>query len=328
MSGDEPRIALSGGVVAYNERTRIGPAIASLFAQRLPPGTEWSEIHVIVSGSTDGTDDVVRTLAASDPRIRLVFQPEREGKASALAEVFARARGDYLVLLNADAVAAPDAVAELLGQAGTPMERFAVMGRPVPRRATTGTFADAVGLLWAIHHSFHLLALGVGEGNHLSDELLLLPVRHLPPIGMGIVNDGSFVGAWLSRNGGTLRYAPGAIVRITSPRTLREHVRQRRRILYGHLQIHERMDVAPTTVERYALSHPLAAARLVARDSRRPGGVLALVTLLAAEVVAVTLGAFDARSHRRDHVRWQPIIGTSPDSGLDTARSAISSDGG
>ncbi|MCI4318237.1 MAG: glycosyltransferase, partial [Thermoplasmata archaeon] len=252
MTGSGPPVALSGGVVAYNERGRIAGAIRSLLDQELPEGTFWLQVTVVVSGSTDGTDAVVREMSARDPRIRLVLQPQREGKSSALAEVFRRSQGDYLVLLNGDALAAPGAIAALVRAAASPMERFAVMGRPVPRGGVPGTFASAVGLLWSVHHSFHAALLSNGSGNHLSDELLLLPVRELPPLGPGIINDGSFVGGWLVQNHGELRYAPDAVATITSPRTFREHVRQRRRIVFGHRQIRTELAVDPLTIGRYA----------------------------------------------------------------------------
>jgi hypothetical protein len=242
-----------------------------------------------------------------------VVQAQREGKSSALAEVFRRAKGDYLVLLNGDARAAPGAVAALVAAAAPPTERFAVMGRPVPPTGAPGSFSSAVALLWSVHNSFHGALLSTGTGNHLSDELLLLPVRELPPLGPGIINDGSFVGGWLVRNGGELRYAEDAVATISSPRTFREHVRQRRRILFGHRQIRTTLDVEPLTIGRYARRHPREALRLVAGETRRPGGVLALSTLIAGEGVAGMLAMLDAQSGERDHVRWRTVRGFSPE---------------
>jgi hypothetical protein len=306
-------VGLTGGIVANNERDGIHRSIDSLLGQSLPEGASWSKVVVVVSGSTDGTAEVVRALASADPRIEVVIQPTREGKSSALAEVFRRASGEYLVLLNGDAEAAPGAVGTLLDSSPGPDERFAVMGRPLPPKAVPGTFAAAVELMWSIHHAVHAALLSDGTGNHLSDELLLLPVRHLPPLGAGIINDGSFVGGWLATHQGALRYAPGAVAAIETPATLREHVRQRRRIRFGHTQIQQSLSVTPVTITRYALRAPRRAVRLVAGESRAPGGVFALATLLLAEVVAASLALVDARSSAKDHVRWNPITGVAPD---------------
>jgi glycosyltransferase involved in cell wall biosynthesis len=320
-------IALAGGVVAYNERRRIEGAIRSLLDQDLPEGAFWQQLTVVVSGSTDGTEAVVRRLTARDRRIRLVVQPKREGKSSALAEVFARAQGEYLILLNGDARAAPGAVRALLRAAADPSERFAVMGRPVPPSGQPGRFSSAVALLWSIHHSLHAAVLADGSANHLSDELLLLPIRNLPPLGPGIINDGSFVGGWLVQNDGELRYAADAVATITSPRTFREHVRQRRRIVFGHRQIHDKLALQPLTIGRFARRHPRQALRILATATRRPGGVLAFATLLGGEALAVSLAMVDAGSNRQDHVRWNPILGRSPEVAADPALGARSIEG-
>jgi glycosyltransferase involved in cell wall biosynthesis len=318
---------LSGGVVAFNERRRLASAVRSLLSQQLPPDCEWGEIHVVVSGSTDGTDAVARSLAETDSRIRTVIEPSRNGKSAAIAEVFRRARGDYLVLLNGDAEAAPGAVAALLEPVAGGERPFAVMGRALPRPSDTESFSSAARLLWSIHNSFHASVLATREGNHLSDEMLLLPIRHLPPMTSGIVNDGSFVGGWLTQNDGTLHYAHRAVVRICSPRNVREHVRQRRRIRFGHRQIRDQLAVEPLTIGLYARRHPVATVRLLARETRRPGGVWALATLLGAETLAFGLSAVDARSDRIDHVRWKTIVGTDPTSASESGRSGLSAEG-
>ncbi|MCI4316906.1 MAG: glycosyltransferase [Thermoplasmata archaeon] len=327
MTRSSAGTVLSGGVVAFNERRRLAGAVQSLLSQRLPTGCEWGEILLVVSGSTDGTDAVARTLAAKDSRIRTVIEPGRNGKSAAISEVFRRARGDYLVLLNGDAEAAPGAVAALLEQVSVGEHPFAVMGRALPRPSDTDSFASAARLLWSIHNSFHASVLATREGNHLSDEMLLLPIRHLPPMTSGIVNDGSFVGGWLTQNEGTLHYAHRAVVRICCPRSVREHVRQRRRIRFGHRQVRDQLAVEPLTIGRYARRHPLATVLLLAQETRRPGGVRALATLLAAEALAFGLAAVDARSNGIDHVRWKTIAGSDPTAGPESGRSGLSAEG-
>ncbi|HKV90824.1 MAG TPA: glycosyltransferase family 2 protein [Thermoplasmata archaeon] len=327
MSGTPTPPALWGGVVAFNERNRIAAAIKSLLAQVLPDGSFWMGLTVVVSGSTDGTETIVRELSERDPRVRLVVQKEREGKSSALAEVFRRAQGDYLILLNGDACAAPGAVRALLEVAQPPGDRFAVMGRPLPPRGKPGRFSFAISMLWSIHHSVHATLLAEGSGNHLSDELMLLPVRELPPLGPGIINDGSFVGGWLSQHRGELRYAPDAVATISAPRTFREHVRQRRRIVFGHRQIRNELALEPLTLARYARKSPRKALRILAASTRRTGGILAFATLLAGEAIAGTLALVDSRSSRQDHIRWNPIGGHLPDGIGEPARAGLTAEG-
>ena len=104
---------LAGGVVAYNEERTIRAALLSLLDQELPPGVAWNTIWVVASGCTDRTVEEAGLVAARDPRVRLVVEPVRTGKATAVTEVLRRAQGDAVVLLNADARAMPGAVAAL-----------------------------------------------------------------------------------------------------------------------------------------------------------------------------------------------------------------------
>ena len=293
--------SLTGGVVAFNEAPRIRASLESLLGQELPPGVAWEKIWVVASGCTDGTADIARSV---DPRIRVVEEPERRGKAAALLEVFRRAQGDYLVLLNSDAIASPTAVRELLAVAAPLAPPFAVMGRPMPPPGVPG-FADSVALLWELHHRFHELVLARGEGTHLSDELILLPTESLPPLRPGVVNDGAYLGAWLTTLGGRLAYAPKAEATIQVPLRFQDHVSQRRRIVYGHHQVAELTGVAPTTLERFALHHPRSAARLLFDSLRgRPRALRAFAILFAAEVAAGVFAEWDRVPPRRDHTRW------------------------
>ncbi|MEM8486588.1 MAG: glycosyltransferase [Bacteroidota bacterium] len=84
---------------SYNYASYVTAAIASVQAQ------SWTHLEIIVcdDGSTDGSADIVRRLAASDDRIRLIVQ-ENAGVAVALNRAFAAARGEVICLLDADDV--------------------------------------------------------------------------------------------------------------------------------------------------------------------------------------------------------------------------------
>ncbi|TDV56103.1 glycosyltransferase [Actinophytocola oryzae] len=97
---------------ARDEAHRIAPTIRSLLAQH---GVRDLEIIVLDDGSTDHTADVVRDVAARDPRLRVVTgappPPGLPGKPHACARLAAEARGSVLVFVDADVVLAPHAVA-------------------------------------------------------------------------------------------------------------------------------------------------------------------------------------------------------------------------
>ena len=307
-------VILSAGIVAHNEDNYLETAVRSLLEQDLPSGVWWHTLWIVASGCTDRTVEVAERLAAEDPRVRVVVEPERLGKAHALREVFRRATGNALVLLNADARAEPGAVAALVRAASPCRAPFAVMARPVVPPDLADHWAGPLRTMWDLHHEFHLELQQLGGGAHLSDELLLVSLPRSPPLPDGIVNDGSFLGVWLAQHGGCRAYAPEARVTIEVPRNVRDHLHQRRRIIFGNGQVMGALGARPSTLVRYALRSPKRALTVVRRSVASHGrGLAHLVSLVVAESVAMALATWDWLPPRKDHVRWRRIRASEGD---------------
>ncbi|HYA56904.1 MAG TPA: glycosyltransferase [Thermoplasmata archaeon] len=300
-------LRLAGGIVAHNDERRIEASIRSLLGQELPDGVEWGHIWVVASGCTDRTAEVAAALAALEPRVRLVVEPERRGKAAALREVLRRAEGDLLVLLNSDAEASPGAVAAMLGRTAGRSRPFAVMARPFVPSELQGGWVDTMRWMWELHHEIHLEILADGSGAHLSDELLLVSLPAFPDLEEGIINDGSYFAVWLSQNGGGNWYAPAAGVSLDVPTTVRDHLRQRRRIHVGNAQVTKRLGTPPTTLGRFLLKEPRRALGTLRRMIGRESGLRHFGKVLAFELVSQALALWDRCPPRRDHVRWRRI---------------------
>ncbi|SEH85807.1 Glycosyltransferase like family 2 [Mycolicibacterium rutilum] len=135
-------------VPARDEAHRIAPTIRSLLAQR---GLSDAEIVVLDDGSTDGTADVVRAAAGSDPRVTVLTGAEPPpgwlGKPHACAQLAAAARGEILVFVDADVVLAPHAVAAAVAVLRGP--RPLDLLSPWPRQITSGAAARLVQPLLA-----------------------------------------------------------------------------------------------------------------------------------------------------------------------------------
>jgi cellulose synthase/poly-beta-1,6-N-acetylglucosamine synthase-like glycosyltransferase/peptidoglycan/xylan/chitin deacetylase (PgdA/CDA1 family) len=97
-------------VAALNEAAVIERCLTALGRSRY---RGLSEIIVVDDGSTDDTADIVDAMAARDPRIRLIRQPNR-GKPSALNRAFVEAQGEVVVTLDADTLLTPTTIDHLM----------------------------------------------------------------------------------------------------------------------------------------------------------------------------------------------------------------------
>jgi dolichyl-phosphate beta-glucosyltransferase len=86
---------------AYNESARIGESLEKILAYVATSGWE-VEILVVNDGSTDSTAEIVRSLAKSNPLLRLVENPGNRGKGYSVRNGMLRARGDILLFSDAD----------------------------------------------------------------------------------------------------------------------------------------------------------------------------------------------------------------------------------
>ena len=311
-SGPEA-ISIAGGIVAHNDDQLIARSIESLLRQSLPDGVRWSTIWVVCSGCTDRTVEIAEGFARTDSRIRVIIEVDRRGKAGALNQILRVAEGAQLVLLNADAVAADGSVGALLDRARESAPPYAVMGRPTLPEEGPGPLSRMLEFQWRLHHELHWETLGRGDGNHLSDELLLVSRPGILTIPEQTINDGSYIGAWMSAHGGAMLYAPDARVLIDVPRRFRDHLTQRRRIRVGHADVARFAGIAPTTFPAFALHHPGRALRVLRRTmAGRAGSLRDFALLVSAEFSAGLLSAWDRVPPRRDHRRWKRIPRSVP----------------
>ena len=94
-------LLLSLVVPAFNEAESLDPLAAEIAEVCGREGIDY-EVIFVDDGSSDGTFERIRALAASSARVRGVQFRRNCGKAAALAEGFRLSRGRYVITLDAD----------------------------------------------------------------------------------------------------------------------------------------------------------------------------------------------------------------------------------
>ena len=132
-----PELECSVGVMAYNEEANIAHALDSILRQELT-GKQIREVIVVASGCQDRTVDIVADIAGREPRVRLIEQVRREGKASAINLFIGEAKCPVLVMVGADLMVEDGAFDFLLRHFEDPAVGM-VGGHPIPVNGS-GTF--------------------------------------------------------------------------------------------------------------------------------------------------------------------------------------------
>jgi biofilm PGA synthesis N-glycosyltransferase PgaC len=272
------RLSCSVGIMAFNEAQNIGGLLERLLNQSMHVG-EIAEIIVLASGCTDDTENIVRDFCRRNPSIKLLQQPVREGKASAVNMFLRHARNDLLVLESADTLPNPDTIERLIAPFADPSVGM-TGGRPVPVNDRQTFMGFAAHLEWEMHHQIALRHPKMGE--------LIAFRRVFRQIPHDTAVDEANMEPLVRGQGFQLKYLPDAVVLTRGPETLADFLKQRRRIYAGHLRIQHQHGYAVSTMN---------APRLITALARSLGWNWRFVcwtpVVMLMELAARTLGWFD-----------------------------------
>jgi biofilm PGA synthesis N-glycosyltransferase PgaC len=281
--------------MAYNEEANIRDAIRSILSQRLIE-SRIQELIVVASGCTDRTAEIVEEMAAKDPRVRLLVQERRLGKASAINLFIATAQARVLLMVSADVVVREGTLDALLRHFHDPAVGM-VGGHPIPVNDDETFLGHAVHLQWRLHDRINREAAKLGE---------IVAFRNvIPAIPTDTAVDEISIQALVTQLGYRLVYERDAVVYNQGPRTVGDFLRQRRRIHAGHLRVRERQGYAAPTMSALRIARALPGSGAFA-SPRAVGWTLGVVAL---EPLARALGHWDYLRRRPHHV-WEAVAST------------------
>jgi biofilm PGA synthesis N-glycosyltransferase PgaC len=280
--------------MAYNEEACIAGMMEAVLVQQLTE-VEIAEIIVVASGCTDRTEEIVLEFAERDPRIRLITEPIRSGKSSAVNLLLSQTTQEIIVFVNADTVPAPDAIERLVTSFQDPSVGMAG-GRPIPINDPHTFMGYAVHLLWALHHQISLRQPKMGE------MIAFRNFFHQIPSDSAV--DEASIEPLIRGQGLRLHYAPEAIVYNCGPETVADFLRQRRRIYAGHIYVRKTLGYGVSTMKATRILGLLLFSPGVKRDWRF---VLWGAATVALEAYARLLGVIDCNVRKREHTIWEVV---------------------
>jgi cellulose synthase/poly-beta-1,6-N-acetylglucosamine synthase-like glycosyltransferase len=292
------------GICASDSAKRLPSLVSFLVEEDYGPNFTLRRIAIVASGCPESVLIPVMQEADSDPRISLVTEPERRGKAEAINRIMENSLGAYLVMLNADAFPTKGSIRGLLEVASSP-NVGAVSAKPVFDEGN-GLLGHALALMWSAHSLMSLRLNHAGMSNHACDELIVVRRSMMSRLPANLVNDGAYIGGLARAQGLKVKFSTAAEVKISVPKQPMDLIRQRRRITFGHVQVWKKLGRPPRTIESMLFTNPLMSLRtIIGILTERPRLILAVPLVLVSESAAILMGILDANRSTEQHTVWR-----------------------
>jgi len=286
---------VSIGVFAYNEEKNVGVLLDKLIGDD-PGEHQITEIFVVSSGSTDRTDEIIKEYEKKDPRVKLIAQDKREGKASAINEFLKKASGDVFILESADTLPGDDTIRKMIDPFADPMVGL-VGAKPVPINDPETFMGFTVHLIWRLHDRLAMRRLKAGELIAVKNIIKSIPVY--------TAVDEAWIESMVDEKGLAHVYVPEAKVYNKGPENLSDIIRQRRRIYTGHLHLRRHRGYSPLTMSLSAINRALLAE--VRENPKKIHWILGACLL---EAYIRLVAAVDYYILKRNPFRWEVIPST------------------
>jgi glycosyltransferase involved in cell wall biosynthesis len=238
---------ISIGIMAYNEEANIGQLLKNIENQKLNK-VSIKEIIVVSSGSFDDTNQIVKRMSKKDKKIILIKEKQRKGKAQAINLFLKKAKSDIFVLCSGD-IRIKENTIERLCFPFLNKKIGIIASRPIPTNSKDCFIGYTVHLLWFLHHEISKMSPKFGE---------LIAFRNLfKEIGSTAVDEEHIAMKIIKENNFLPAYAEKAIIYNKGPETIKDFIRQRRRIYAGHIDLKRDSDYKAPTMSKINILNTL-----------------------------------------------------------------------
>jgi biofilm PGA synthesis N-glycosyltransferase PgaC len=291
------------GICATGRAPRLGQLLTRVLSHG-PTRFALKKVVVVASDCSPETLRVAREAAMADPRMRLIEHEKRTGKADAINEIIRENEAEFLVFVNADALIDSSSIPVLLESIEGDERAGVISGRPV-FKAAGGIVSEVLNMMWTSHNLLSSDLNQSVERNHGTDELMVVRSELLAELPPSVVNDGAYIAGRIRGMGFAVGFEPKAAVQIDVPRRMVDVLRQRRRILFGHIQVKRLVGKAPRTLETMMFFNPSESLRIVIRAlANKPRLILVLPVAGMGELIAVSGALWDTLTAKNNAV-WE-----------------------
>jgi len=235
------------GIPTHNEEKTIASCVNSITLQI----RKNDEIIIVASGCTDNTIPEIKKIMKRDKRVKLIIEPERRGKSSALNEIIKKAKSDIIVQTDGDVVVDEGAINKLVKYFDN-KHIGGVSGNPIPLIPKKNLFYYWTIMTYDKIGKIRELETKKGKFWHMSGYLLAFRKKALPkvPFAKGAVD--AWMGQIIKQNGYDIVYESDAKVFVKAPLTIRDFINQKARVRAGYVLLPKK----PRTIKKEILFFP------------------------------------------------------------------------
>ncbi|MHB8566319.1 MAG: glycosyltransferase family 2 protein [Nitrososphaerales archaeon] len=306
MIQESGKTIFSIGICATDLANNLPALLDVVTKEPLGPNFELRRIIIVASECSSRALSFVKSVASKDRRIVLIEEWERQGKSDAINKIIGNHVGEFVVFINSDALPERLAITKLISAIVSDGRVGVISARPVFDHLREDATTKVEELMWNVHNESSMLLNHLEMSNHSSDEMMVVRSEALHLLPFGLVNDGAYLAGKAKLKGYLIKFCDDARVRIDVPARLAQLIGQRRRILYGHIQVWRLTGSSPKTIESLLFTSPALSFGIpVKMLSRSPRLIPIMPLAIFVEAVSGMLAAWDTLSKRNKHRVWQ-----------------------
>lgn len=223
-----PSVALV--VAAYNEEEYIKEKIENSLSLQYP--RDLLELVFITDGSTDRTNEIISQY----PSIKLLFQPERRGKSSAMNRSISHIDASIVVFCDANTLLNQDCIIEIVKHYADPRVGGVAGEKKIIQEGINGAAAAGEGLYWKYESFLKKLDSDLYSTIGAAGELFSVRKELFEPAQEGTILEDFVQSLKICTRGYVLRYEPKAYAAEAPSASIKEEMKRKIRISAGAFQ--------------------------------------------------------------------------------------------
>lgn len=217
-------------VCAYNEEDIIAEKMDN--TRRLDYPSD--RLHLV--WVTDGSNDNTNVLLSAYPEVKVIYSPERRGKAAALKHGIKEIDTEIVMMTDANTMLNPEAVKEVARLMQDPKVGCVSGEKKVMARSNSDEAAQGEGLYWKYESTLKRLDSELYSAMGAAGELCVIRRQLMTDIPDDTLLDDFIISMEIVKKGYKIAYTSNAYAMEYGSADLHEESKRKRRIAAGGLQ--------------------------------------------------------------------------------------------